>query len=333
MELKKILSKRAYEKLSYWDLVYEWEDIISKELNIPIINEPKLFDKILKGVPGLYKSMTHGDLSLCFQMGAEIIPNKILKLQELFGLRAKNIADVIPCIIDFWQPKEDIKALERAYSKNRLILVTSMEAYEFLLNNKVDIQFKHWPLSLPNIYAIQNPTVLFEKKYDLALMGRQSILLRSFLEEYINRHPDFTYVSSRRENGHFNYYTNKGEFVGCADDRKRFFKIMRGAKAGLYSTPGLDNKPGANGYNQVTPRFLELLSAQCHIIAHYPDNADTRFYKLSQFSEDIDTYLKFEKAMDNAREAPVDMEKYSKYLSSHYTSERAKLLQQLINEL
>ena len=334
MNIKSIYTKRTYEKKTFWDLVYEWEDILAKELNANIINEPKAFDKSLKGIPGLYKWMTKGDLSLCFQMGAEIVPDRIKPLQELLGLRAKNISDVIPCIIDFWQPENDIRAMERAYSNNKVVLVTSMEAIEFLNKHNVDINYKHWPLSLPNQYSLDNaPSCGYEKKYDLALMGRQCVLMSNFLKEYIEKHPNFTYVTSKRENGHFNYYTNNGEFVGCADDRKGYFDIMRSAKIGLYSTPGVDNKSGSNGYNQVTPRFLELLSAQCHIIAHYPVNADTDFYNLSDFSEDINTYEKFEKAMNIALEEPVDMKKYREYLSHHYTTVRANQLELIVDNL
>ena len=334
MKLEKIYSKRKYEKLSFWDLVYEWEDILAKEMNANIKNEPQGFDKVLKGIPCLYKILTQGKLSLCFQMGAEIVPEKIKYIQERFGLRAKNISDVIPCIIDFWQPESDIKAMEKAYSRNKVVLVTSMEAIEFLKLHNVEINYKHWPLSLPNQYSLDKaPKDGYKKRYDLALMGRQCVLMKTFLDEYISKYPDFTYVSGKKENGHLNYYTNKGEFVGCADDREGYFNIMRGAKAGLYSTPGVDNKDGSNGYNQVNPRFLELLSAQCHIIAHYPDNADTRFYNVSLFSEDINTYDKFEKAMNKAIEEPIDLKKYQDYLSLHYTTERAKQLKQIINDI
>ena len=60
MNIKSIYTKRTYEKKTFWDLVYEWEDILAKELNANIINEPKAFDKSLKGVPGLYKYPNSG---------------------------------------------------------------------------------------------------------------------------------------------------------------------------------------------------------------------------------------------------------------------------------
>ena len=331
MKIEIIFTKRKYEKQNFWDLVYEWEDVLSQCLNIKIKNEPKVFDKILKGIPYLYYSQTKHHYSLCFQMGAEIVPSKIQWLQRVMGLRAKNTSRVIPCIIDFWQPENEIPMFNKAYCNNPIVLISSMEAYSFLKHHGCKANIVHWALSLPDKYAITANTNL-KKHYDLAMMGRQNALLEEFLKKYIETHPDFTYAYKKIENGHFNYYTNKGDYIGNADTREGYFNIMRGARCGLYATPGLDGKPGSNGYNQVTPRFLELLSSGCHILARYPDNEDTRFFGISRFSPSLDNYEDFEKALDRGRKIPVDMNVYSEYLSLHYTSVRAKELEQIINK-
>lgn len=327
--LKQIYTKRGYEHNHFWDLVYEWEDCLSSYFDIPLVNEPQSFDRILKGIPFLYKINTRGKLSLCFQMGAEVVPSRMKCIQEFFGLRAKNINDVIPVIIDFWQSKDDIKSLERAYSRNKAVLVTSAEAIEFLKENNVRINYVHWPLSLPDKYSI-SPNTEFEKKYDLALMGRQNHLLYNFLQSYIKTHPDFVYAYAKRENGHLNYYTNHGVYVGNADTREGYFDIMRGARCGLYATPGLDNKVGANGYNQITPRFLELLSSGCYVLARYVNNDEAKFWEIEKFSPSIDSYEQFEFILDKARQQPIDKQMYCDYLSKHYTSVRAKELEELL---
>lgn len=334
MKIEQIFTKRKYEHLHFWDLVYEWEDILSTALDVDLNYEPASFNKILKGVPFVYKIITKGKPSLCFQMGAEVLSGRKVHFQEFVcrGMRSKNIASVIPCIIDFWLTEADLKAFEKAYSHNKVVLVSSKEAYMFLKRHSIKLNIEHWPLSLPDKYSI-TPITKFEKKYDLAMMGRQSPVLEGFLQKYIQKHPDFVYAYKKKENGHFNYYTNKGEFVGCADEREGYFNVMRGAKCGLYSTPGLDGKKGANGWNQITPRFLELISSGCHIIARYPQNDDTDFWKISDFSPSIETYAQFEKVLDNAIATPVDIKHYSDYLNQHYTSVRAKQLVNIIKDL
>lgn len=332
MRIKNIFTKRTYEHASFWDLVYEWEDVLCHELGASLKNESKVFDKKLKGIPFAYSLETKGQPSLCFQMGSEIVPKNLRFLQCIFGLRAKNISHVVPCIIDFWETEDDLAAFRSAYSHNKVVLVSSIEACAFLRAHGCASNVAHWPLSLPDKYAIK-PDTKFVKQYDLALMGRQNPLLEEFLNTYIKLHPNFVYAYKKKEDGHFNYYTNKGVFVGNADSREGYFNIMHGAKVGLYATPGLDNKDGANGYNQITPRFLELISSGCHIIARYKNNEEAKFWEIDKFSPSIETYDDFEKCLDSALAKPVDMDFYSSYLSRHYTSIRAKQLKEILKTI
>jgi hypothetical protein len=332
-KISQIISTRGYQHQSFFDLIYEWEDTLSKIMGIPIIRESKLFDlTISKMIPFAYYLQINGQVSLCFQLGSEIITTRSRFLQDIFGLRTKNIKQVIPCIIDFWQRENEFKIIEKIYNKNKIILITSREVYEYLKSRGCKNNYKHWALSLPDKYRI-TPETKYEKKYDIAIMGRQDSLLESFLSLYTERHPNLLYAYKKKENGHFNYYTNKGSFIGCADDRVGYFNIMRGAKSALYSTPGLDNNTRANGYNQVTPRFLELLSAGCHVLARYTDNPDTAYFELNKFSPNIQSYEQFESLLDRARVEPVDMKKHSDYLAKHYTSVRAKELENLLKAI
>ena len=330
MKLNQIVSRRGYEKFQYWDIVKEWEDILSQELQIPIVNEPAfLGHQVVRGIPLLYNLFTGGKKSLYFQLAAEIAPNRLKKVQSLLELRNKNISAVIPCIIDFWVAKEDIHILNKIYSKNKVVLISSKEAYDVLKENQSPLHIAHWPLSLPDKYKFSS-SCLGEKKYDLALMGRQNPLLESFLKIYIENHPDFVCAYKKYEDGHFKYYLTDGTYIGNADSRDEYMRIIRGAKIALYATPGLDGKADANGYNQVTPRFLELVANGCHVIARYPKNSDTDFYELNKFSKSIEAYEDFEVAMDKARSTSIDCEFYEKYMSKHYTSVRAE---QLVNIL
>ena len=330
MKINQILSRRGYEIFQYWDIVNEWEDVLSQKLQVPIVNEPAfLGNQIMKGFPFLYRVFTRNKKSLYFQLAAEIAPTRLKSIQSLLGFRNKNIPTVIPCIIDFWVSKKDIPVFNKIYSKHKIILISSKEAYDFLKENQSPLPIAHWALSLPDKYKFST-SCLNEKKYDLALMGRQNPLLESFLKIYIKNHPDFICAHKKYENGHFKYYLTDGTYIGNADSRDEYMRIIKGAKIALYATPGLDGKADANGYNQVTPRFLELVANGCHVIARYPKNSDTDFYELNKFSKNIETYEDFEAAMDKARKVSVDSKFYEQYMSKHYTSVRAE---QLINIL
>lgn len=89
----------------------------------------------------------------------------------------------------------------------------------------------------------------------------------------------------------------------------------------------------SNGFNQVTPRFLEYLACGCHIISRYPDNPDTAYFNLAGMSTRVDSYQAFEETFDRARTIPCDMAGYASYLDKHYTSVRAEALASIISPL
>lgn len=165
-------------------------------------------------------------------------------------------------------------------------------------------------------------------------MGRQNPVLETYFYRYAKEHPDMKYVYRIMENEQFNYYTNTGEYLGNINQRDKFISLMRKARIALYSTPDIDtDHKRANGYNQVTPKFLEWLSCGAHIIARYVSNPDTDFYCLQDFSPSIETYEEFSSAMDYCRTHNPDMAKYATYLEQHYTSVRAKQLKEIMQSL
>ena len=201
----------------------------------------------------------------------------------------------------------------------------------YLKQNKIQgFNIGHLALSISDKYAIDKDT-RFEKIYDLILMGRQNPVLEGFLKQYIKEHPDLYYVYRELKDGKFNYYTNRGESLGDINTREKYMKLMRSARCGLYSTPGIDGgEKRTNGFSQVTPRFLELIACGCHVIARYKPNTDTDYYELERFSKSVDSYEQFERMLDEARSSDVDMQAYSSDLSKHYTSVRANQLKEII---
>lgn len=327
MKISKIASVRNYTYGMSWDLVYEWENQLSEFFNIPFLYESKL-DKYKNGFvkycgvnPFSYNLKKEKEYILRFNINARDFKNYY------------NTPYVIHWIIDFWIAERKLKMFEIAYNKSPLILISSYEVYKFLMNHKVNLPIKHLPLSLPDKYKIEY-SINIRKEYDCVLFGRQNPLLQKWCQDYSNSHPDFIYAYRVLENGLFNYYTNKGEFIGECSTRENMFSLMRKSRVGLYTTPSKDNnKPNTqtNGFNQVTPRFLELLSCCCHVIARYEDNPDTRYFQLQDFSSNCSSYEEFESLMDHYRCTDVDIEKYKRYLCKHYTSCRIEELKKILN--
>ncbi len=321
MKIEQILTKRKFLRFVYWDLAYEWEDVFSKLMGIPLYRESHFINsKYVRHVPIINKWMKTGRNSLLFDMYADTKP-----------FRINNKRNIIPCIIDYYlRDKERLNGFYRSYKNNPVVLVSSLEAYTFLKEQECPLNIRHFPLSISDIYAIDE-NVCSQKSYDLVLMGRRSPVLKSFLDRYVKSHKNFIYAYRAQKGGQF--YTSDGHPLGYINTREQYMNLMKKARCGLYSTSGIDGEKRTNGFNQVTPRFLELLASGCHVIARYKENPDTEYYHLEDFSKSVDTYEEFEAAMDYAISHDAPIEKYKAYLSQHYTSRRVELLKEIISPL
>lgn len=312
MQLKRIITERGYQTHFAMQIVYEWEDIISRKLSIELEYESYFRNILNKLIKKLSFSINANSLFSQYSLKIELIAN--LK-KDLY-----NNERIIPWIIDFYLTQNELKLFEEAHKNNPFILISSREADDFLTENDFPIKHYHLPLSLPDKYRLDE-TIDNQKNIDLAIMGRPNPVLKKWLNIYTEKHSDFSYILRKNNGNNLNYYDNKGNCMGFPDTREEYFKILRKAKISFYSTPGIDGgEKHTNGFNQVTPRLLEILSCGCHVIARWKDNPDTNYYQLDSICENIQTYPDFERLMNTYRTNKIDYNKYSAYLNEHYTS-------------
>ena len=95
----------------------------------------------------------------------------------------------------------------------------------------------------------------------------------------------------------------------------------------LYGT-----REGHKNFNHVTPRFLEMIAAGCHVLCRYMPNADTEYFELSRFCPSIESYEQFEKLMNKALKESIPIDQYKQYLKKHYTSVRAQQLKDILSK-
>lgn len=338
MNLKYLYTKRNFATEVFNDLVYEWEDDLERELKLSLYNEysPNVMYKIWtrKFIRGLYRLFP----VLCSPLFPSYSGLRF-DMNPYMGKRRANSEHIVPWVIDFYLRRNQLVQFNRSNKHHPLVLISSKEVYEYLLSQKEsvkDLNLHHLALSISDKYKISGDT-RFAKAYDVVLMGRQNPVLKEFFYQYAAEHPGIKYAYRKKEGGSFNYYSvqNGNEtLIGGINNREQYIELMRKARIGLYSTPDIDTDHSrAHGYNQVTPRFLELIACGAHVIARYVPKPDTEYYQLQDFSAPIETYDQFEKAMDYAMSHEVDMAKYSEYLSHHYTSVRAMELKQIIENV
>lgn len=323
MEIKQIYTRRSKLGQNYAQpIIYEWEDIIKKELSIPLIQYPSVYRvtnklKIHASFIGpqkdTFRFVTNG------RDNDEPMNNK----------------HIIPCIIDFFEKDGQLQEFYKKHSKNKIVLLSSPFDYEYLKENNCPLNIGLFAYSLSDKYVITEK--MMDKKYDIVLTGRQDPLLYSFFKEYIRQHPDVSYVKRGKElendlNKTKEYYLNGKECLGAVETREEFINLQAQGRVTLYGVQGyLDGF--TKGFYHMTPHFLEIIACGCHVIARYPsgeDGVDARYYEFDKFSPSVETYDEFESAMNNALSKRVDINMYSDYLKKHYTSERVKVLKNLL---
>lgn len=319
-----IYSARRFAPYPSFQIVYEWEDILAAELGLTIWEQREIhnvwhrrFEK--NGLVELYHKLSPvKPLGLRFVMTA--------KTEE----RCQNNRTTIPVIIDFWLKKEDLPAFYNAYRHVPLMLVTSLEVYEFLQANDCPIPLEHWALSLPD-ERIADIRSKKDKQYDFCFFGRPSPFFLRLVDQYAIRHPGFEYVLNQGSIDNRSYITNTGRYI-CADTgRQSYLNMISQTRISCYTTPGLDeSKSETNAFNQVTPRVFEMLSNACHVIGHYPDNPDTRWYHLSSVVPNVDDYAGFERQMDAFLSRPFDVDAADAFLKKHTTSMRVQQLKNIL---
>lgn len=324
--LTHICSQRKFAPYPSFRIVYEWEDILAASLGIGISAPGEIsnifhrrFEK--NGLTGVYHSiLPSANLGLRFVMTAET--------EDRCWYNRNSIA----AIIDFWLEEKDLQGFYKAYRHVPLMLVSSREVYEFLKENHCPIPLEHWALSIPDSY-LENLRRPKEKKYDFCFFGRPNPFFLRLLEEYSRNHPDFEYILNKGGIGNRSYESNKGRFIAQDTGRASYLEMIAATRVSCYTTPGLDEaKAESARFNQVTPRVFELLSNQCHVIGHYPDNPDTDWYSLSSLVPNIDNYEEFEEQMDRLLKTPFDTDACTGFLSPHTTGKRAQDLRDILKK-
>jgi hypothetical protein len=341
MQLSNILSSRFFEKNPNYHLIYEWEEDIANELSLPIVDAKPLYRRFVinrytKKAVNLFGASSHEALNNMVGSSREG-GNGYSFVFELYVGTEPDFATTsssIPLMIDFWK-HTDLNNFYKVYRNCKLIFISSLEAINFLKADNCPLPIEHLGLSLSDRYRLDENTTYF-KKYDILLAGRLNIrtnqVLRDYLENFILKYPDTEYLYQEEINGEYHYISNKRGVVGKFHTRQDYINLLRASKISFYSTPGIDGgEKRTGGFNPVTPRFLELLSAQCLLLGKYPTNEETDYYELPRVCPNITSYEEFETILlGYLNQSNPSFDVHREILDKHYTSCRAKRLKEII---
>ncbi len=309
-----------------WDIVFEWEDILAKELKLVLKGEGYLKSRLRKILQtfGLYDFLS----MIGVQNGISLQFVSDVKLRSFYT----HEYNIIPIIIDFWYTDDEIPKFISYFRKAPLVFVTNKEVIKKIAKFNLPFPIEHFPLSLPDQYALKKE-YCDNKIYDFAFIGRPNPFFESLLVRYSKEHPNFEYVFSRGISCNRVYYTNKGKYIGKDSGRVSYIEIIRKTKVSCYTTPGIDeSKARTTEYNQVTPRVLEMLANGCQVIGHYPLSEDVLWYDLPSVVPNVDSYEQFRDCLDRMLNNSMDFDKVDCFLKKHYTTNSVYALKSALNK-
>lgn len=339
IKLKGIITKRHIESWPSWDVVFEWEDVISDYLKIPIFPLKKSFYRTIT----IEKARGQNFLNAMHAL-APIKRTKSSIRESLFLFFQMNIKDflpfshfelrsIVPYIIDAFIDKDDLNQINIKYSSCPLIIISSLEVFDFLKTNKSPLNIVFLPLSISDKYK-KNMQGRIEKEFDIVLAGRTNPVISKYINRYLESNSEIEIVYRKKiENGDFIYFSNKRGEIGSIATREDYMDLLKRARIGVYATPGMGDEKRTKGMNPVTPRYLELLVSQCHVLALYPKTNETDFFEIERVSKSLDSYDLFVRAINDYLNESVDIEKYNSILEKFYTSKRAIELNAIIENL
>ena len=85
-------------------------------------------------------------LASFFQTNLPTFAYVMLPIASPYGNNKKNI---IPCMIDFFcRDKNELQKFYKRYDKNPVVLISSREAYDYLVSVKCPLNIRHLALSI-----------------------------------------------------------------------------------------------------------------------------------------------------------------------------------------
>lgn len=340
MQVSNIISTRFFEDRPSYQIIYEWEDVLANQLSVPIINAKPLLRKVfINRYTKRGSDFLGPHVFSCINNLVETSANSsYLKKSLVFDLYVSTEPSfstspkAIPILIDFWK-QTDLTSFYQMYRYCPLVLISSLEVFNYLRDHKCPLNIAHFPLSLSDKYRLDS-NVRYTKSYDVLFAGRSNPVLMKYIEIFVAKFPNVEYLHQKSINGKLCYISNKRGNIGNFETRDQYMNILKASRISFYSTPGIDGgEKRSGGFNPVTPRFLELLSAQCLLLGRYPKNEETDFYELDKVCPNIESYDEFETILLgylNQRDSSFDL--HREVLEKHYTSRRAQELLKLLGQ-
>lgn len=304
-----IVSNRGCSDWPSWQMIYEWEDILARELGTRIIDYDE-WDRT--------RDAEHPDsgYELCIIM----LPGAL----DRFPCYSR----FVPVVMDVW--RKDIEHFIQQIVPMELVFVTSLEAFR-MLQDRGCRQVAYLPYSFPDQYLLEEPP---EKDIDIIQFGRTNPVLDDYMGQLLQHFPHLNYVTTVHHQGALFFHSSRFGLLEVSDTRSKFITMLRRSSISLVSTAGMDGSRDTGGFDPISPRFYESIGCFCRLIGRFPETDEFELLGMNRLAERVDSYPQFERLVSGYLGRTFDRkEEYQSFIRQHTTSERAVLLENALQRV
>lgn len=314
-----VVSKRKYEKWPSWFVVYEYEDIIAKELGMPI--------ELLKDEHAVrMKERLYRHLGISFSKFSSSVDKwKLIFVMSSEGMVSYTYPNCIPFFLD--TPAYTVNNVI-AYTKKLPFFFVSCLDFFSLLKKSGCNNVHYIPLSVSDQYITD---ALPKKKIDVIQVGRKNYLLHEWMLRYCEEHKEVEYVY-KADGTDMTYSSTMRGDIGKFESRSEYMEMLKLAKVSLVSTPGCDGNRDFGGIDFVTPRFYESAACYCQMVGRYSENAEIGLIGIKSVCSNVSNYDEFSHIINVSlrKNKSIDIVAYKDFLKKNCTSQRAKEIKRIV---
>lgn len=289
----RILSERQYNKGISRQVVYEWEDDISRNLNLPI----EYMDSYVKHPVARVLRKLRISKPITWNNGGNVYIFFAMNI-DLLRIITWYIPNVIPVLLDV-----TLKEIDELYNLTRnlpVFWVTALKIKEALVQKYPDCKVCYIPQMASDRYLNES----IQKNISLIQFGRRNPVLHEFAITYVNTHRDTTYIyrCDDPQKGMEEYRNESKINLGKVESREDFIQLLRKSQICLCSSPLMDSTRNfGKGIDFLTARWYEAIMNRCYIIARVSDIVQPELEQtgLNQLISNTLAYDEFEKKVDS----------------------------------
>ena len=211
MKVEIFYTKRYFNNWPTCPLIYEWEDVIARPLNLQLVDSLKVsvttfyLNRILRftssNIFGCSRLIIFADKLINKRAGPyfELLPRSSFPFTG-----SKN---TVPINIDF-SKNIDLNLFYNAHRNGKVVFISNLHAFNYLEQSKCLLNIYHFPQNIADIYKITADTSL-KKTFNMIIPGRFDFILVGFLKENEQKFLGIEYLYREYTNGEYVYISNE----------------------------------------------------------------------------------------------------------------------------